>query len=797
MYYAMSYNKGSRESTLSAPAGAINRNGVPKANEFADCVLIDILIGEAEEYNVWYNYYGTNVLVDMYAFNGKTYVYYILNQEIRPKTNNIIAAVSRIYRHEHGFSLHDPANFIDINRGFSTKNKKQKLSKILNKEATKISASYHLHYSPVEALRAVPKDKLEQALWVCHMPEDVNQAMVTGMILWLASLAREELAVAELYGLFSCKDIPEFRTRAKAMSKDMKALQHMYEADFRSLFEADVLVNRVYDEVDWEQERENRENPVLAEIDPETIFEKALEMFQLAQLEHSTEVKTMDWDEYWKSRWQWSAAGSVKTQYPEDLKHVYKERELKNKFVTLSDMPNKEIEEFLQREPSIYAYTSTKYEWGKVRAIYGTDLTSYILTNFAYYNCEELLTSNFPIGKRANETFVRRKVGTILSDALPLCTDFEDFNSQHSIPSMQAVMRAYEQAYNRQLSEEQKKAAEWARQSVEKMVIVNNLTGDQYTAKGTLMSGWRLTTFINTVLNYIYCSVLFEDHKTLKRTVHNGDDVLSGITNMAVAFRATRNAITYKIRIQFSKSVLGGLSEFLRVDHSAKGSGQYLTRGIATLVHGRIESKPAVNVFDRIEANEMRLSEAEGRGLLKPVAVALREMYLSRMAAKYAMSLDDCYGFIHAHRVVGGMSDRLQGDLKNIYTVEAAKEPVQELERMLESPGVQHYSEAVYTALKETIPINEVVTGIKNATRRALMCVRYFPRVRPNSDVQQSRVYRAIYKVHKDDSIGGDFGKAKLVGRVFDVLSRNNTLPLLTAKLAYSNKPAELLSILL
>lgn len=60
------------------------------------------------------------------------------------------------------------------------------------------------------------------------------------------------------------------------------------------------------------------------------------------------------------------------------------------------------------------AYASIKYEWAKLRAIYGTDLTSYILTHFAFYNCEDCLPPMFPVGQKANPKFLKQRVRATL-----------------------------------------------------------------------------------------------------------------------------------------------------------------------------------------------------------------------------------------------------------------------------------------------------------------------------------------------------------------------------------------------
>lgn len=61
------------------------------------------------------------------------------------------------------------------------------------------------------------------------------------------------------------------------------------------------------------------------------------------------------------------------------------------------------FEYYYNRVPMIYSSVSTKYEWGKVRALFGCDITSYLMADFPMGQAEECLPSYFPVGQKANE----------------------------------------------------------------------------------------------------------------------------------------------------------------------------------------------------------------------------------------------------------------------------------------------------------------------------------------------------------------------------------------------------------
>ena len=88
-----------------------------------------------------------------------------------------------------------------------------------------------------------------------------------------------------------------------------------------------------------EGEKANRQRPYLTKVNPKRVYTEARKMFSRRDETMRRPVK-MKWDKFWGARWQWSAGGSIHSQYPEHLEGVPKQRELKNKFIALSIMPD-------------------------------------------------------------------------------------------------------------------------------------------------------------------------------------------------------------------------------------------------------------------------------------------------------------------------------------------------------------------------------------------------------------------------------------------------------------------------
>jgi len=499
-------------------------------------------------------------------------------------------------------------------------------------------------------------------------------------------------------------------------------------------------------------------------------------------------------ERFWAARWQWSASGSIHSQYLEDTAELPKQREFRNKFIALLQIDDVKMEHFLDRPPELIGWTSTKYEWGKLRAIYGTDLTSYVLAHFAFYNCEETLPREFPVGTKATAQYVTAQVTATLEGMMPLCLDYSDFNAQHSISSMEAVLDAYVDAHKNSLSSEQVRAAIWTRQSMSRTIINDSMgTKSVYKANGTLLSGWRLTSFMNSVLNKVYMQSTLSHSTVMMRSVHNGDDILAGVNNFSAATTALKGAKIHNIRLQRTKCAFGGIAEFLRVDHTRGSYGQYLTRSIATLVHSRIESGLATDAIKAVSAMESRFIDFFMRGGDPALVTNLRDIHYERVAPIFGLSKHDLHVIKESHNVVGGCENSLNADISSVITKELE---VQEEAPKMRMPGVAAYAKEIIKTLSLNRPVEQVAKRIYNATLNAVSFGRRNIKISPNSDIRQYSVYRSLYKAHSRVAENVAYGKAQLVGFVFDVLSTHPGLEILAQILSSAKDPMTALRVL-
>jgi len=526
---------------------------------------------------------------------------------------------------------------------------------------TKVSAR-HLRYVTTRELGAVSLTRLTElagftfnTLYSLYKAGDLHESFFVGLIMWAMSVPddiRPWIAKSGIW-LWEFSTVEQFaKTIKNKFTLRLKALQNLVPIDLTPAFEMEVLVNRGVGSVDWDAEESNRTRPKLAEFDKTAILTECVKLFKRAYSTGSR-PKKMKWEKYWKNRYQWAPTGAFHSQYPEDLMFLAKDRLSRNKLDTLTKMPKRSLEYFLNRPPQIRAWASTKYEWTKMRAIYGVDATNFILTGFAMGDCERTLSNIFPIGDTATEENVRRTVKEVLRNGVPFCFDYEDFNSQHSTEAMKSVLEAYILVFEKNLSQEQQAALVWAIDSLDDVKIRDDKQR-WYQTKGTLLSGWRLTTFINTVLNYVYIQLL---DTQIKVSTHNGDDVLAAVTRFSDVQQLMLSANKHKVRFQPQKCFLGATAEFLRIDHSRPGAGQYLARSISTYVHGPTEAALPNNVLDLFKATTERWREIEERHGCVDNLRPIHQETVKYICKKWHVDEELYHKYLNTNVLCGGLSN--------------------------------------------------------------------------------------------------------------------------------------------
>nr|UVG55954.1 putative RNA-dependent RNA polymerase [Poaceae Liege totivirus 19] len=610
-------------------------------------------------------------------------------------------------------------------------------------ERLAITAEHHTHYRPEEIWKVAQKHNVRSramsiVLRNLRKVTGITEATVSTFLAYIM-VCRLQVAyiVATSERIWESRTVEQLASVLKELSTPLKSMHNSEICDLTEMFELQCLVNRGIGEVDWKKEKKNRIDVDVVKVDPKRVYGEARSIFGMGQA-LGYRYRTLSLDDYVKSRWEWAPGGSVHSQYEADEPYIAEDFRQKTKFATLNAMPDKHIKAMFNRRKQIQAWASIKYEWAKQRAIYGVDLTSTVITNLALFRCEEVFKHRFPVGEEAAAYRVHKRLKMMLSDSESFCYDFDDFNAQHDTDVMKAVLQAYADTFAGDMSEDQQKAMEWVIGSLDDVTINNNVApqAHKYKPKGTLLSGWRLTTFMNTALNFIYFKIAgCLDLDGAVDSVHNGDDVLVAIKDIKTAIDIHAKMAKINARAQPAKCNVFSVGEFLRVEHKVdKDTGlgaQYLTRACATLVHSRMESQEPLKITDSVKAAVTRINEVRERSKTIPWLLEdLLDDALRRIAKIFSRPYDDAKLIAQSHAVVGGASldrfapvDKLIVEgirYENQYTpVKAGQWSASVL-----LPGIHAYTNHLSKQYEGLVSRDEVFMRVLSATHRQVSVTR-------------------------------------------------------------------------
>jgi hypothetical protein len=673
----------------------------------------------------------------------------------------------------------------DVDRGSIIHTKEVAPPTVGEFDRAKVTAEHHTHYRPEEIWEVASHNKAKMRAMALLLKRlrginGITEAAVATFMAYIL-FCRPQVAyiIASSRKIWASKDVGALADTLKELSTPLKSLHNREIIDLTEMFEMACLVNRGIGKIDWSKEREHRVKPDVVEVKPQDVYDHATKIF-LEGEQKGFRYRKMTLDKYIGSRWEWVPTGSVHSQYEEDKPWIKKEYRHRTKFVTINSMKRYELERLFERKPEIHAWASVKYEWAKQRAIYGVDLTSSVVTNYAMFRCEDVFKHRFPLGEEAAATRVHKRLKYLLKDAESFCYDFDDFNAQHSTSSMRAVLLAYYDVFSSQMDPEQRKAMEWVIESINSVTVHNNEGGnkEEYKVRGTLLSGWRLTTFMNTALNYIYFKIAGAlDLQGVVDSVHNGDDVLVAIKNVRVANRIHAAMSRINARAQTAKCNVFSVGEFLRVEHKVdkeKGLGaQYLTRGVATLVHSRIESQEPVRLTDALKASVTRCEEVAQRCKDKGnEAIELLDLTVRRMAKVFGEDEAKCRRYIQAHAVVGGPICTFNGKVEWKYderieyedsSIEGDDTGIATVGELM--PGIQDYASVLMRQFGNYLSRDKVVGSIRGATRRQLAITRrtWLSEVKVAGD-RKYEFGRALFRMYRGIINVPHLEKARFVG---------------------------------
>uniref|UniRef100_A0A2V0RJ97 RdRp n=1 Tax=viral metagenome TaxID=1070528 RepID=A0A2V0RJ97_9ZZZZ len=359
----------------------------------------------------------------------------------------------------------------------------------------------------------------------------------------------------------------------KEMSNDLKGCGVVCNPFAHMLVEMAALEGRGIGMINIENELRKRTDPesfegMLAKFNAEDLTRVVRQIVR----EERGVIVCPDWKRSWANRFATTKAGSHNVWAGQECSLPKQQLTRRNYVEAVDYMGVDEI------EPRGYVSMSQKLEQGKGRAIYALDSDNYLrfdpparAVEQAWRNKRVVLA---PSGEDQVQDTERR--GKQLRK-WKLMFDYKDFNSAHTTEAQKIVVREIFDFLP-------EKWLRWLVDSFDNHKIKHPTSSELLHVKGTLMSGHRLTTIINTVLNGAYVRlVLGEDLYSRLHWEHVGDDVVASTDDADTADTTIGKLMASDLQLQRNKQGFGRwCAEFLRISYDGHIGTGYLARAIAS-----------------------------------------------------------------------------------------------------------------------------------------------------------------------------------------------------------------------
>lgn len=290
-----------------------------------------------------------------------------------------------------------------------------------------------------------------------------------------------------------------------------------------------------------------------------------------------------DVDARWTKRWMWCVNGShsrVVENHEEDKRVDHADFSHLFRRAYVERMPHN----LLRTWSGVSYFTgSVKLEHGKSRALFSCDTVTYINFDHLLRPVERAwrgLRVDLDPGTGGTVGVVNRV--NRLRATHPVCVmlDYDDFNSQHALRTQQILF----EELGRFVGYDEERTRKLVSSFQRSRVFVEG--EDLGYLRGTLMTGHRATSFINSVLNYVYLDLTIPNFE-VHRSIHVGDDVFLAVSDREAAIQVIRSIRNSDLRMQPIKQSVGSLTaEFLRNAIRENITFGYVCRSIASIISG-------------------------------------------------------------------------------------------------------------------------------------------------------------------------------------------------------------------
>lgn len=418
------------------------------------------------------------------------------------------------------------------------------------------------------------------------------------------------------------------------------------------LIEAEVLINRdeSVDLVDWNAELTLRTTPVRNTPTYDEVYAEAKKLLEYKNTAYH--YRTLD--EFISLCALESPAGAFYSEnlpyFKQEVRKKFKRcyiptQKLGSKIFCLPFLKPKYLKKRLLNLHTMYAQTHIKFEPGKQRALYATDVFSQLACEFVLPQSELFLPDECVVGAPAEEQKVHELFRPYNAPFVyAFGTDYAGFNEQHKLTSMIAVLQAVYDHYENFMSSDQKIVFRNVIKARQNMKVKFRQINKTAFVHDTLMSGERWTTFMNSMLNIIYYRLLTKG-LTLQ-SYHNGDDAIAFTNSASNYYTLLERAKEANIIIKKHKCYYAASSEFLRKQMFFAQSRSYLARAIASFTYMKVESLEPHDKMEKLKAYVERLQNyIDSGGKLQVINTSNLFKYISCSVGSFnALQVDTQHG---------------------------------------------------------------------------------------------------------------------------------------------------------
>nr|WPA89353.1 RNA-dependent RNA polymerase [Aspergillus ochraceopetaliformis chrysovirus 1] len=186
-----------------------------------------------------------------------------------------------------------------------------------------------------------------------------------------------------------------------------------------------------------------------------------------------------------------------------------------------------------------------------------------------------------------------------------LLYDWADFNEQHSADEMAAVIQAIEDSV--QGTDDLPLFTQAIIEGMYNMYLEDR-EGKRHKIWKGLYSGWRGTTWVNSVLNFCYLNIALENYRRMYHVDaivyvdHGGDDVDLALSEATDMVRVLRIMDYMLFNANAWKQMLSRRSEFFRNTTTSQAVYASPTRALASFIAGDWEGAGTASIPERIQA---------------------------------------------------------------------------------------------------------------------------------------------------------------------------------------------------